>query len=150
MQTNITMLQDGENERPIQGNHRVFRRKTWSHERKPEKRYHRRQRGKRDMDEIHGSVDNFAETGYEDEPEVFESEVKDALRHIKINRKAAGRDDIPIEQLKAGGDEEVMVLTNVRNNVYVWKKEWLSDWTHFSRFTRKETRRNVEITAQFP
>ena len=65
------------------------------------------------------------------------------------NRKAAGRDDIPIELLKAGGDEEVMVLTTMCNCVWK-KKEWLSDWTHFSRFTRKETRRNVEITAQLP
>ena len=50
--------------------------------------------------------DIFVETGHEDEPEVLESEEKDALRHIP-NRKAAGCDDIPIELLKAGGDEAV-------------------------------------------
>ena len=50
--------------------------------------------------------DIFVETGYEDEPEVLASEVKDALRHIS-NRKPAGGGDIPIELLKAGEDEEV-------------------------------------------
>ena len=38
----------------------------------------------------------------EDEPEVMEIEVKEALRHI-CNRKSAGYDGIPIELLKAGG-----------------------------------------------
>ena len=39
-------------------------------------------KGKRDMDEIDGN-DTFVETGYEDEPDVLETEVKHALRHIK-------------------------------------------------------------------
>ena len=70
--------------------------------------------------------DTFIETVYEDEPEVLESEIKDALRHIS-NRKAAGIDDIPIELLKAGGEEAVKVLTNMCNCVWK-KKEWPSDW----------------------
>ena len=37
---------------------------------------------------------------------VMEIEVKEALRHIS-NRKSAGRDGIPIELLKAGGEEAV-------------------------------------------
>ena len=69
--------------------------------------------------------DTFIETVYEDEPEVLESEIKDALRHIS-NRKAAGIDDIPIELLKAGGEEAVKVLTNMCNCVWK-KKEWPSD-----------------------
>ena len=70
--------------------------------------------------------DTFIETVYEDEPEVLESDIKDALRHIS-NRKAAGSDDIPIELLKAGGEETVKVLTNMCNCVWK-KKEWPSDW----------------------
>ena len=52
----------------------------------------------------------FVEYEYEDEPEVLESEVKDALQHIS-NRKAAGGEYIglPNELLKAGGDDAVTV-----------------------------------------
>ena len=57
---------------------------------------------------------------------MLESEIKDALRHIS-NRKAAGSDYIPIELLKAGGEETVKVLTNMCNCVWK-KKEWPSDW----------------------
>ena len=91
--------------------------------------------------------DNFVETEYEDEPEVLESEVKDALRHIS-NRKPAGGGDIPIELLKAAGDEAVKVLTTMCNCVWK-KKEWPSDWKNqcMSRFTRKETGRKVEINS---
>ena len=64
------------------------------------------------------------------EPEVLESEIKDALRHIS-NRKAAGIDDIPIELLKAGGEEAVKVLTNMCNCVWK-KKEWPLDWKKIS------------------
>ena len=43
---------------------------------------------------------------HEDEPEVMEIEVKEALRHIS-NRKSAGCDGIRIELLKAVGEEAV-------------------------------------------
>ena len=39
--------------------------------------------------------ESFNENIYEDEPEVIEIEVKEALRHIS-NRKSAGCDGIPI------------------------------------------------------
>ena len=43
---------------------------------------------------------------------MLESEVNDALRNIS-NRTAAGGDAMPIELLKATGDEAVKVLTNM-------------------------------------
>ena len=48
------------------------------------------------------ATDSFNENIYDDEPEVMEIEVREALRHIS-NRKSAGCDVIPIELLKAGG-----------------------------------------------
>ena len=39
------------------------------------------------------ATDSFNENIYEDEPEVMETEVKEALRHIS-NRKSAGCDGI--------------------------------------------------------
>ena len=63
---------------------------------------------------------------YEDEPEVMALEVKEALRHIS-NRKSAGCDGIPVELLKAGGEEATNVLTGSCN--CTWKrKEWPTDW----------------------
>ena len=47
------------------------------------------------------ATDSFIENIYEDEPEVMEIEVNEALRHI-YNRKSAGCDGIPIE-LSEGG-----------------------------------------------
>ena len=72
------------------------------------------------------ATDAFNENIYEDEPEVMETEVKEALRHIS-NRKSAGCDGIPIELLKAGGEEAVKVMTGLCN--CIWKrKEWPTDW----------------------
>ena len=53
-------------------------------------------------------------------------EVKEALRHI-YNRKSAGYDGIPIELLKAGGEEAVKVMTGLCNCI-LKRKEWLTDW----------------------
>ena len=72
------------------------------------------------------ATDSFNENIYEDEPEVMETEVKEALRHIS-DRKSAGCDGIPIELLKAGGEEAVKVMTGLCN--CIWKrKEWPKDW----------------------
>ena len=72
------------------------------------------------------ATDSFNENIYEDEPEVMEIEVKEALRHIS-NRKSAGCDGIPIELLKAGGEEAAKVMTGLCN--CIWKgKEWPTDW----------------------
>ena len=72
------------------------------------------------------ATDSFNENIYEDEPEVMEIEVKEALRHIS-NRKSAGCDGIPIELLKAEGEEAVKVMTGLCN--CIWKrKEWPTDW----------------------
>ena len=43
---------------------------------------------------------------------MMEIEVKEALRHI-YNRKLAGCDGMPIELLKAGGEEAVKVMTGL-------------------------------------
>ena len=56
------------------------------------------------------ATDSFNENICEDEPEVMEIEMKEALRHTS-NRKSAGCDGIPIELLKAGGEEEVKVIS---------------------------------------
>ena len=48
--------------------------------------------------------------------------MKEALRHIS-NRKSAGCDGIPIELLKAGGEEAVKVMTGLCK-----RKEWPTDW----------------------
>ena len=61
-------------------------------------------------------TNSFNEIIYEDEPEVLEIEVKEALGHIS-NRKSAGRDGIPIELLKVGGDEAVKVLLSLCNSI---------------------------------
>ena len=66
------------------------------------------------------ATDAFNENIYEDEPEVMETEVKEALRHIS-NRKSAGCDGIPIELLKAGGEEAVKVMTGLCN--CIWKRK---------------------------
>ena len=43
------------------------------------------------------------------------------------NRKAPGCDGIPIEFLKAGGDEAIRVMTSLCNSI--WKtKIWPNDW----------------------
>ena len=70
--------------------------------------------------------DNFNVHLYEDEPDVLEIEVNEAIQHIS-NRKAPGCDGIPIEFLKAGGDEAIRVMTNICNSI--WKmKTWPNDW----------------------
>ena len=72
------------------------------------------------------ATDSFNENIYEDEPEVMEVEVKEALRHI-YNRKSAECDGIPIERLKDGGEEAVKGMTGLCN--CIWKrKEWPTDW----------------------
>ena len=63
---------------------------------------------------------------YEDKPEVMEIEVKEALIHIS-NRKSAGCDGIPIELLKAGGEDAVKVVTDLCK--CIWKRnEWPTYW----------------------
>ena len=94
--------------------------------------------------------DNFNVHLYEDEPDVLEIEVNEAIQHIS-NRKAPGCDGIPIEFLKAGGDEAIRVMTNLCNSI--WKmKTWPNDWkkSYMSLFTRKEIQKNVGIIELLP
>ena len=71
------------------------------------------------------ATDSFNENIYEDEPEVMEIEVKEALRHIS-NRKSAGCDGIPIELLKAGGEEAVKVMTGLCNCI-IMEEDGMAD-----------------------
>ena len=96
------------------------------------------------------TTDSFNENIYENEPEVMEIEVKEAPRHMS-NRKSAGCDGIPIELLKAGGEEAVKVMTGLSN--CIWKREeWPTDWNLRNRCScqsiRNEIRRNVGITER--
>ena len=94
----------------------------WSHEAEHGNGGNGRESGEINMAAIHGrtgqrgpnATDSFNENIYEDEPEVKEIELKEALRHIS-NRKSAGCDGIPIELLKDGGEEAVKVLTGLCN-----------------------------------
>ena len=65
--------------------------------------------------------DIFVESEYEDEPEVLESEVMDAFRHIS-NRKADRGNNIPIELLKAGGDDAVTVGMKEEGMTVIFEK----------------------------
>ena len=68
----------------------------------------------------------FTETEFGDEPNILKEEIKEAIG-ILANRRAAGGDDIPIELLKAGGEETIGVMTALCN--FIWKsKKWPKDW----------------------
>ena len=70
--------------------------------------------------------DNIPETRYEDEPHIFETEVKDVIKNIS-NLKSPGCDGIHIELPKAGGDESIHLLLIVFNSILM-TKEWPRDW----------------------
>ncbi len=50
--------------------------------------------------------------------------MKEALRHI-YNRKSAGCDGIPIDLLKAGGEEAVKVMAGLCN--WIMEEEGMAD-----------------------
>lgn len=63
---------------------------------------------------------------YEQEPEILESEVRQALSELS-NRKSPGIDRIPIELFKVAGDEAIQVLTKLCQQIWktgVWPTEW--------------------------
>jgi exonuclease III len=77
---------------------------------------------KRDTD----MTEVFSEMEFDREPMVLESEVRKALNEIK-NNKAAGSDGMPIELLKAAGDEGIKTLTALCQ--HIWRTgRWPSDW----------------------
>ena len=57
---------------------------------------------------------------------MMDIEVQEALRHI-YNRKSAGCDGMPIELLKAGGEDAVKVMPGLCNSIFK-RKEWPTDW----------------------
>jgi hypothetical protein len=63
---------------------------------------------------------------YEKEPVILESEVEWAICQLKDN-KAPGMDGIPIEMIRAGGDEMVRKITLLCNRIWEtgeWPKGW--------------------------
>ena len=105
----------------------------WSHEAEHREGGNGREGDEINMAAIHGRTvqkglkrNGLLQRKHEDEPEVMEIEVKEAVRHIS-NRKSAGCDGISIELLKAGGEEAVKVMMGLCN--CIWKrKEWPTDW----------------------
>ena len=94
--------------------------------------------------------DNFNVHLYEDEPDVLEIEVNEAIHHIS-NRKSPCCDGIPIEFLKAGGDEAIRVMTHLCNSI--WKirhGQMIGRSPYMSLFTRKEIKKNVGIIELLP
>ena len=71
-------------------------------------------------------TDTFVVPKYEDEPTILEREVHSALFDV-ANGKSTGGDNIPIELIKAGGDNAVKILTKLCNLIWM-KKSWPSDW----------------------
>lgn len=63
---------------------------------------------------------------YDLEPDILQDEVRKAMSSL-ANGKAAGVDGIPIELLKAAGDEGVRVMTILCNKIWdtgQWPNEW--------------------------
>ena len=67
----------------------------------------------------------FTEKVFDDKPDILEAEVKQAISQL-ANWKAAGCDGIPVELLKAVGDDAIKVLTRTCNSI--WKNKWPKDW----------------------
>ena len=72
------------------------------------------------------ATESFNENIYEDEPVLTEIGVKEALRHM-YNLKAAGRDVLPIELVKAGGEEAVKIMMGLCNCM-LKMKDWPTYW----------------------
>ena len=130
-------MNEGPNQRN-QRDDRFLQFKMGSHEAEHGADSNGREGDKRKMASIHGITvqkdqnvtDSFNENIYDDEPEVMEIEVEEALRHMS-NRKSAGCDGgtaVPIYILKAGGEEAVKFMTGLCNCI-IWKRgEWPTDW----------------------
>ena len=62
------------------------------------------------------------------EPDILLSEVKAAIKHLK-DKKAAGRDGIPIETIKALGEYGTRIFHTICNKI--WQTGvWPTEWTH--------------------
>lgn len=62
------------------------------------------------------------------EPDILESEVRAAIKHLK-NGKATGRDQIPIETIRALGERGVQIFHALCNKIWLTGK-WPSEWAH--------------------
>jgi hypothetical protein len=71
-------------------------------------------------------IESFDKKVYINEPAVLESEVRRALLEIK-NNKSPGSDGIPIELVKAAGEQGIQALTALCQSIWetgVWPKDW--------------------------
>ena len=71
-------------------------------------------------------VDDFRENDFEDEAQISESEVIEALESI-ADYESPGSDDIPIELIKKGGEETVTAITRLCQRILITKK-WPTEW----------------------
>ena len=70
----------------------------------------------------------FLEINYDNEPEILEKEVEQALTNIARN-KSPGSDNIPIELLNQPDKDVIKTLTALCNRI--WKTaKWPEDWKH--------------------
>ena len=67
------------------------------------------------------------------EPCIMRDEVRHALKSL-ANDKAPGCDDIPIELLKAAGEEAITAITELCNKIWVTGK-WPNDWIKLTYIT---------------
>ncbi|KAL0901105.1 hypothetical protein ABMA27_006427 [Loxostege sticticalis] len=62
------------------------------------------------------------------EPGILKSEVRAAIRHLK-NGKATGKDEIPIETIRAMGEYGIHIFHTICNRIWLTGK-WPSEWAH--------------------
>ena len=68
----------------------------------------------------------MADDNYEKEPDILASEERKALQEIK-NSKSPSCDNIPIELIKAAGEEGIKIMTILCNKIWNTGK-WPTDW----------------------
>jgi len=87
---------------------------------------------------------------YSEEPQILESEIRGALHDIS-NKKSPGCNGIPIEIMKAAGEDGIHALIILCRKIWdtgEWPRDWKKCTYSLYPFPRKETPENVKITGQ--